>query len=265
MGLDVYLEKCSNREEAAHLEKEYERRCDEVWERFGEYDTLTDAQKDQARAECDGIKDELGLVDYGTHPSRERIELDSSLYPDHYFKLGYFLSSYNDGGINSVMRRRGLPGLYDIFNPDDEYEIVPDWQAALDLARDALMQYRAYNGTEIGAYDCMKVESTPFVPSAKMPTSAEDAINVFRTQLERGASSSAYSCQAGTFFLDGMKCVGFIPGLNTIKMPCMYIIYEQENGDGGDWYEHALEIVVETIEYVLAQPDRADYYLIWSS
>jgi Cu+-exporting ATPase len=34
---------------------------------------------------------------------------------------------------------------------------------------------------------------------------------------------------------------------------------------GFGWYIQAMEIVVETIDYVLAQPDKEDYYFHWSS
>jgi len=48
-----------------------------------------------------------------------------------------------------------------------------------------------------------------------------------------------------------------IPGKEDI-----YIVHKDS---GLGWYVEALEIVVETIEYVLNQPDPETYYLVWSS
>ena len=41
----------------------------------------------------------------------------------------------------------------------------------------------------------------------------------------------------------------------------VYLIYEADLS----WYQQALEIVLETIEYVLSQPDKEKYVLHWSS
>jgi hypothetical protein len=44
--------------------------------------------------------------------------------------------------------------------------------------------------------------------------------------------------------------------------PAAYLVYES---DGLEWYAQALDIVVETCEWVIAQPDREALYLHWSS
>lgn len=264
MGLDVYLEKCSNKEEADRLEAEYERRSNAVWDALGDYDSITTEQKGEARSKTDAIKEELGLVDWGRHPAKEKVEIDSTKYPDHYFKIGYFRSSYNGGGINNVMRRRGLPDLYGVFLPNDRYDFAPDWEACLDRANALLEACRAYNNKRIGRYDCMEVSANLFGNVRDLPKNESDALAIFGGQVDY-TGSRAYSNADGWFYLDGMKCVAFIPGMNIWNKPCVYVVYEKEDADEQDWYEQALEIVVETIEYVLAQPNTEDFYLVWSS
>lgn len=264
MGLDVYLYKCADKKTADRLENEYEERSEAIWAHYGKYEDLTDAQKEEARTATDALKEELGLVEWGTHPTKEKVEIDSALYPEHYFKIGYFRSSYNSGGINSVFRRRGLPHLDDVFLPNNRYEFAPNWKACLDRAEALLEECRAYNAQALGQYDCMEVSANMFGGTEGLPKSESDALGIFKGELEREHGCRAYNGGGGTFYLDGLKCVGFVPGLNLWKAPCVYVIYEKADAEEQDWYEQAMEIVVETIQYVLAQPDKENYYLVWS-
>jgi hypothetical protein len=50
-----------------------------------------------------------------------------------------------------------------------------------------------------------------------------------------------------------------------INTPAVFVVYEKEPDEKEDWYLTALKITRETIEYVLAQPDREQYYLSWSA
>ena len=92
--------------------------------------------------------------------------------------------------------------------------------------------------------------------------------------------SGGYSNISGEFALDEpMRVAAILPGLedNVIRRvrgeaqtlaPCTYIVYESKNNKETDrpheWYQQALEIVVEMCEWVLAQPDVAMYRLAWS-
>lgn len=75
--------------------------------------------------------------------------------------------------------------------------------------------------------------------------------------------------------MDGMKVFGVItkkfepkpadPLSRMLNSPAVYVIYEKPRSDQPDYYLTALRIVKETIEYVLAQPDRQKFFLRWSS
>ena len=265
MGLDVYLYKCADRNAADRSEAEYEQGGDRIWGDAGDYDSLTDAQKDEARAKIAALEERLDIVDY-RHESRQRIEIDSAKYPEHMFKVGYFRSSYNDGGINNHLRRRGLPTLYQMFSADGEYHQAPDWGAALGETRKVLENYRKVEGGEMGGLDVIEVSPNMFTAAHDLPHSAEDARAIFEGQSGSERAWRAWSCKEGEFYLDGIEVFAIIPGIaNTFKRPCTYVVYKSKKEDGGDWYEQALEIVIETIEYVMAQDDKEDYYLAWSS
>jgi len=79
----------------------------------------------------------------------ETIEINSTLYPEHLFKIGYFRSSYNSGGINRVANRYSLLDLYDIFDPHS-YTFIPDWADAMKKCEAAIKQWDAYAMSDIG-------------------------------------------------------------------------------------------------------------------
>jgi hypothetical protein len=73
-----------------------------------------------------------------------------------------------------------------------------------------------------------------------------------------------YSNAKGNFFpAEPLKVLAVIPGESRYifsDRPCLFVIKEGDN----DWYIKALEIVIATCDYVLAQPNINQYYLHWS-
>jgi len=106
MGLDVYLYRCADRAKAKALEEQYETESSAIWEAITgdrKYEECSDAEKDEARAQTKALAERLGLGEWGDNPACEKVELPSTKYPDHYFKVGYWRSSYNGAGINSIL------------------------------------------------------------------------------------------------------------------------------------------------------------------
>jgi len=198
---------------------------------------------------------------------KNKIEIDSVKYPQHLFKIGYWRSSYNDGGINSVLDRARLPNLYDIVQPGDEYEVCPDWSVCLENAKDAIEQLDNYLKQPISKYDVMTVSFNMF--SEPQINSDEQALQAFAEELARKEEAppfgNSYGNHIGDFFLDTIPVVAVIPGYTRIlgKQPCSYVVFKTDNQ--WEFYHQALEIAQETIEYVLAQPDPTIFYLHWSS
>lgn len=266
MGLDVYLYKCPNRAEADRIEKEYEDASEALWEFEGrngrEYDQLTEGEKELVREQSNALMEKMGLVRYGTHPSRQKIEIDSTKYSDHLFKIGYFRSSYNGGGFNSVMRRLGLPDLYALFGASfDQPNETPNWDAALEQTDTAIEGFKKFLASDEAKYDVFGLNTIFAQDGVK---DDEEALEVFKRHLNerknRPDAWRSYSNRDGEFRLDGIKVFAILNG-KSFGGAAHYIVYE---GESKDWYLQALEVIKETIEYVLAQPDKADYYLSWS-
>lgn len=259
MGLDIYLYKYENFEDTQEKERDYNDTSEAIWEAAGEYDSLTTENKDEIRNKIKEYAVSLGLDEGGDDPRKERVEMNHPDYPDHYFKIGYFRSSYNEGGIERILRNLGLPTMHDIFEKEnEEYCFQPDWEKSLASVEDVIVRFGG-----AGAYRVRSISHNIFKDPSTTPSSAAEAMKVFNDQLQRGSNEYNYSNSDGEFcFHESEKVVAFIPGTDKIfrPAPCIYVVTESDNS----WYIKALEIVRDTCKYVLSQKDKEKYYLHWS-
>ena len=261
MGLDVYLYRYENKAATDEKENQYETVSNENWAAVGDYKTLTQEQKNSVNAKNLEASKSLGLGEWGTDETdKKKIEIDSTIQPDHYFKIGYFRSSYNGGGINRVLENLGVPNLYEIFEPDEQYCFQPDWEKALQRTGEAINLL-----SQKGNFNCFSIDENIF-GSQQLPTSEKEAMEILEKEITQNKSTfeGGYSNNKGHFYLnEPVQVVALIPGINTILKPrsCTYVIIKGEN----EWYVNALKIVKETCEWVLAQVDKEKYWLHWSS
>lgn len=256
MGLDVYLEKCDDFEKMNEAEETAGELTNAVWDAYGKYENITEEQKVCARNRCEEIEASLG-VPGGQYP-HQKIEIDSAKYPEHLFKIGYFRSSYNDGGIDSIMHLHKLPTLGEIMGYQDRYKFKPDWDACKARCLDAIQRF---DSSEMH-YGVVEADHNRLTNHHLSITSGDKALEIFlKEKAIVHDGYSAYSNINGNFFLNGIKCFGFIPGVGTLRGPAVYVIIENTEIT---WYRQALEIVLETIDYVLSQPDKDKHYLVWS-
>jgi hypothetical protein len=263
MGLDIYLYRYNDFKKTRELEEEYQEVSTKIWEDVGEYETLTDEQKKETREKCEKYAESLGLGKWGEDDNnKEKIEIDHESYPDHYFKIGYFRSSYNDSGIERILRNFDLPTLYDILGRDDseEYEFQPNWGESLVRCEEVIESLKKKNNFRVS-----HVSGNMF--SETTVNSEKEAMDIFLNEFEkdnRSFGDSGYSNKHGEFYpKTPLKVFGMIPGKYKVlgEMPCTYIIFEGDN----EWYIQALEIVRDTIKYVLSKENQDQYYLHWSS
>lgn len=262
MGLDVYLKRCDDLAGAKAREAEASAFEDNLWEEVGGYEKASEAQKNKIRKTMKAKQEELNLGEWGEANEIEGIELDSKIHPTHMFKIGYLRSSYNSGGINSVLERHGCPSLYDIFDPTDEYNFTPDWVQAQARAQVAIDMLTQHMGSPMSKFDAMRVSD--FGVGGGVQT-AEEALAVFKEQFEKKKDGgfTSYSCREGEFFLDGITVVGIIQNRG-FGGGSFVITKNDKEEDGLQYYKDALEVTKEMIDFVLAQPNPNTYYLAWS-
>lgn len=267
MGLDIYLYRYENRTETEAVESQYQKQSEANWEAVGKYETLSDDIKESLRAKDKALSTSLGLND-GSDPRKEKIKLPHPKYSDHYFKIGYFRSSYNDSGINNVLRNLDVPGLYEIMgrDRDEDYVFAPDWEMSLIRVNEAIELLKTKPN-----FRCFDVGSNE-LSDHKLPSSEQEALNKFiKDHLSREQSMDGYSNIDGVFFpTKGIKVFALIPGMKqslfgslkslNIPRPTTFVVTEGEN----EWYVQALEIVRDTIQYVIDKTDKDKYFLHWS-
>lgn len=272
MGLDVYLYRIDDYAKYKTATDEYEAKSSDQWAALGEYNSLTEDQKDAARAADLALAQSLGLEEWGEYPGQVKVEHNSRLYPEHMFKIGYLRSSYNGSGINRLLRDRLQTSLDEIFSAV-EYEFQPDWQATRERAIKTLEGWRFLNASMGGkAYRVDEVGMNVFIPPGEYTThSAADALKIFHGQLDankgRLSDCLSYGNRDGDFYLgEPLPVVGLIPGFRESfggrSLPVVYVVYEAKDDA---WYTQALEIVIENCEWVLEQSDKENYWLHWSA
>ena len=285
MGLDVYLYHYEGMPEfktMAEARKSYDAIYKKVeaaqkkatgkkWEK---YESLTDAEKNDLRAKDEevmktvlkGTPWEKAVGKYGMEfPAEKQIEIDSRTLPTHMFKIGYFRSSYNDGGINNVLKSNGMDDLYGIFDVDrEEYNFKPDWKKSLKRVNKVIEDFTPLANELLACHHMTSIDAV---------ADEEAALKLYRAEVEKNKKNPSsfldggYSNRYGHFFLgkEPMKIRGMMYGKNCIGQPGMFVITETEaDTNGNNWYVNSLLIVKETIEWVLAKPDPENYYFHWS-
>lgn len=260
MGLDVFLYWYEDFERIDALEKEYEELSEKNWDAVGvEYEAMTEKQKDEVQERNKSLAFQMGLDSWGECiEGKKCIEIVHDKYPKHLFKIGYWRSSYNNSGIDSVLRNTIGMSLNQIVEAGDEYIIQPDWNKVLGKMEYAYEKFKEFTEAHpFNVFDesVMSLSKTP-------PQSGREALDIYIKEKESHKVSSfgAYSSSEGSFWHDeGTEIFAIIPGTNFMGA-CMYFVFKK---DYSSYYE-SFEIMIDTIKYVLNQPDPEKYYLSWS-
>lgn len=186
------------------------------------------------------------------------VEKISKKYPDHMFTLGYFRSSYNDAGTNNVLDQLTGLSMHDAFKRkvilEDEYEFIPDWEHALKTLKEI--------HDRLDDSDLFRVTTVSVEGKQDKPKREDEALEIFRAELGDHEDLYSYTSGKGHFYLDDPQEVyAVIPGTDEHwkDEPCVYVVWKMKDAD---WYMQAVEIMIETCEMVLADPDHT-YYLTW--
>lgn len=283
MGLDIYLYKChvESVEQLKQFDDDIQKIEEGAWgDEDREYDSYSEEEKETIRKKSKELVSayvaENSIPVFETGESfkwetrgEERIEIDSTRHPEHMFKIGYFRSSYNSGGLESRGRSLNLPTLHEVLGNEarEDYMVQPDWRKSLQLAKDARDAWKREE-TRLRGFDVFVESGNPFRGS---PIASEsDALNAVLEASERWESEDggfdSYSNLEGVFFRDGVQVHGLFVGMKDSlgrSVPCVYVVTKSDES-AIQWYVDAWDVVVETCEYVLSQPDPDKFFFHWS-
>lgn len=274
MGLDIYLRYCENWDEHKRKQELYEEKSNEFWGviKDRKYEEIPKPELEEIRKKCEDYAIGLGLNPSGDDHLVTDIEDPSKKYPNHYFKVGYFRSSYNDSGINTVLRNflGENSDLYYIFNvgKEHEYMILPDWGLALFRVKQIKKKFKN-KLKETGGIYCFSLLSASTVPNHVPVSSKKEAIEKFLSLKPKKPDpfGDSFSNIDGFFSLTKpIEVYAIIQGKSQYDVfgeQEVYIVAKDKTYL--KFYKQALEIIEETILYVLSEPDKQNYRLAWSS
>jgi hypothetical protein len=280
MGLDVYLYRLTKPQAQIDAENEkWEVQSTRIFNRINKAakaegrKKLTDAEQAEWKRLSRDSAAEFGRViverdDHWpqfNHPDETCIEMPSAKYPDNLFKIGYFRSSYNSGGINVILRENVGTSLSEIMGHDDEeYCFCPDWEASRERAVKALNRLREldastkFNAIEIDVFN-------PFATAKPAVAHRAEAVAIAKAVVDENREPSDFMNGKGLFVLKSKPaCIAYIAGTTSMGMPTVFGVYEAKPGDVFGWYVKAMEIVVETCDYVLGTGEANKHFLHWS-
>jgi hypothetical protein len=251
MGLDIYLRHFENFKESKRKTDLYEKESERLWDCGGhKYEEITEEEKKSIRIDQETYALSIGLDKNGEDPTQTTIEIDSTKYPEHYFKIGYFRSSYNNSGINHILCNLGLMDLQELFGMNgDDYYFQPDWRASLSRVNETIEKYKSAFKLRVDFVSKINHEIK----------SEKQALDLAIKELSTDHSFDCYSNAYGFFSKEGIKIKAIIPGYHYGEGA--FIVFEN---DDDSYYLQAIEIIKETIEWVLSKEDVANYYLAWS-
>jgi hypothetical protein len=240
-------------------------------------DKLTDEDYVDLRRKVSVLSKELGLSDKGEdYKNVSRIELPSAIHADHPFKIGTFVDTMDDMALSTVLGNLGIPTIHGIFSDQVNYGaadggiqfIQPDWTKCFDKVCDAITMLDSYISANKGF-----MVSTVALPvdilkdSSKLshvPVSTPmDALAMYQEQvayaLRKGIDKNYYNSFGWFYTKKALSIRASIAGVKEIDgmiVPCTYIIFNTDM----EWYRQALEIIRETITYVLSSSEDVTKY-----
>jgi hypothetical protein len=213
--------------------------------------------------------------DWDTRHS-ETVRLPSLLYPKHTFAIGYWRSSYNNAGLNQVMR--GLTGdsLYSLLEEETDTDapfVRVEWERLKARIEGILERWRLALNSRRAQLSVLRVFATE-APSANGAYGEEAALDAYLHEEEcylalhkqpwEKEGGACVQARGIAFCPEKpLKVRALVHGTDVAGLPALYIVYEHEGTL--EWYTQALEIVQETIAYVLMQEDPERYTLLWSA
>lgn len=281
MGLDVYLTRIDDFEGSKQRQLDLQKRSDEIWAEASkgrEAHEISQTERDEIREKISAVAVELGLTPKGDEPeeTKKHIEIPSIKHPEHIFKIGYFRSSYNPGGFNDVLTKLVGEDLYQIFDiPFEPDYTTHNWNRVKDRINEVRAKLVAYDAENDGYHGIVTVHAITARGQSR-PKNAAEALALYNEEAKKNRERekaqpdtarlfSSYMGPSGHFFKDPIEVVALIPGreigvLGPGELPTVYAIYRQDLS----WYFAALDVVEETCDYILSQPDPEKYYIRWS-
>ena len=180
---------------------------------------------------------------YAKKRAKYWLDIPSVNYPNHLWKIGNFRSSYNHFGINNVMHAMIQRTLQDIFGEENPKNNIlrPDWETIRQRTEETYQLFRRavkYYQDETDATELHK----ELFPESKPSNILEAMVGIGELMQEQSAEDK--------------DILNLSPALG----------YRSPEYKDMDWdsYFQSFEILLETCQYVLSQPQPGKYEIFIS-
>ena len=253
------------------IEREFKKKIKAVWRRAARLSggfevscpvVLTKSKNNyvkDAMQTCRAMACDLGMdnLDFG-----RKLVKKSIIAPDHPFKTGLFFDDQGDEGFSNVMQKIGLRSMDEIFGRSSEEEklqfYIPDWERALLRCTEEKIRLTMMCRNKERILDYRVVSMSLNIDESHPDASVailSDYVKDYLSEVDTGQPIINEISLYGGEYIDGVvakKEGNFLVMYLIIRTPEFYT-----------WYIGALEVIRETIEFVLKQAKKEECYLLW--
>ena len=232
MGLDVQLYRLPGFDTDKVVL--YSEKSSQIWIRAqqGKKVPLTEQESAELSQRSEHLALKMGLppgIDEQIEQKKQEVTLPSVKYPKER-QIGYWNSGYGGGGVDTILKATIGRGLYDAF-PEAKrrgYYIKPNWQRSHKVLHNMLTRFRAKGHEDqkfLNAISYTLGLGPSFLAGPNPPTEATEKWRAIISHLQESLTPES-----------------------------MFTGYVKE-----------LESIIETVEWVLTQPDEDQYILSWGA
>ena len=272
VGSVIELYRSSHIQDHIGVEREFKKKIQAVWRRAARLSgeemkiscptvctKLDNNYVKDAMQACRAMACDLGMDKFNLG---RKLVKKSMIAPDHPFKIGLFFDDLGDEGFSNVMRRIGLRSMDEIFGRISREEklqfYIPDWgRALLRCTEEKIRLMEMYRVKErILDYRVVSMildidEGHPDASTAILSDYIKDYLSEVDIGQSRMNEISLYEGE----YIDGVVAKK--------EGDCLVVYLFIRTPEFYTWYIGALEVIKETIEFVLKQAKKDDCYLLW--
>ncbi len=196
------------------------------------------------------------------------IGTNSTVFPEHPFKLGYFSSADDENSLNEILKlRTGFDLKYIFFGEECSQNIIkPVWEDILlrfDNVKKILKETIEEDGWfSFKLFDFTEKNSNSIIGN-------KNALDIYlnrKKQTRNLKDMSKLITSDGIFYINhSPKILAILKNYNEkTNKPSVFVLFEASEKQS-KYYLEGLEIIRETVEFILNQPNQKDYELHWRS
>lgn len=193
------------------------------------------------------------------HQSVQNLELPSHINPDHPWRIGRFTTTSITHDITGELLTLGLPSLSDAF--ERKAGEVGVKLSSPQYVRAQLERLLYLYTSQSSPYHTFRIDLPSTTDAGLISLAGANKAAIDAEDTRQGY----YITRQGAFFRPPLHIVGISPVRPVSPMITTErgLMITHVSSDLTRWFTEALQIALETVDYVLAQPDPSHFTLQW--